>query len=369
MSVFHPRPRRGFTLIELLVVIAIIAVLIALLLPAVQAAREAARRAQCVNNLKQIGLAMHNYVSVNNVFPPTSMFLGPAYSTVQGQGPGWGWNESWTLAIMPEMEQTPIFNSYNFHIDGLDPSNTTCGYNSIKTLMCPSENIGIRPWGSWAPFNYRGNHGGPGVIHNWSGTIVELNTSNPASWGWVDSNMACFGFEAITDGSSNTALVSEKGFTAGAATLMSAPNAIRNLYLANYPGAENTGNPAIATQAIAACNSLPPTTADYTSSNGQPFIGGVFWHAGYPWGLWINGYNHFNTPNKFSCITASDTGGGSNLWGGTSGMITPTSNHPGGVNVGFADGSVKFIKDTINQQTWWAIGTKAGGEVVSSDAY
>ena len=369
MSVLNPRPRRGFTLIELLVVIAIIAVLIALLLPAVQSAREAARRAQCVNNLKQIALALHNYVSSNNVFPPSSMFLGPAYMTVAGQGPGWGWNESWTLAIMPDMEQNAIFNSYNFHVDGLDPTNTTCGYNSIKSLMCPSENIGVRTWGSWAPFNYRGNHGGPGVITNWSGTITELFTNNPAGWWGADSNMACFGFEAIRDGSSNTALVSEKGYTTGQVANMGSPNAIRNLFVASYPGAYDTGNAAIAVQAVAACNSLPLSTADATPSHGGQWIGGVFWHAGYPWGIWINGYTHFNTPNKFSCITDSDSAGGSNVWGGTSGMITPTSNHPGGVNVAMGDGSVKFIKDSIAMQTWWALGTKAGGEVISSDSY
>src|ERR1700690_2465076 len=93
--------RIGFTLIELLVVIAIIAVLIALLLPAVQAAREAARRAQCVNNLKQLGLASHNYVSINNVFPCQSI-QNTTY---------WAWEPSWVAAILPMMEQTPIYNS------------------------------------------------------------------------------------------------------------------------------------------------------------------------------------------------------------------------------------------------------------------
>jgi len=361
--------RRAFTLIELLVVIAIIAVLIALLLPAVQAAREAARRAQCVNNLKQLGLATHNYVSVNNVLPPTSMFLGPAYTTVAGTGPGWGWNESWTLAIMPNMEQTQMFNAYNFHVDGLDATNTTVGYNAVGSLLCPSENIKARPYGSFAPFSYRGNHGGPGVMTNWTGTVVELFTNNPAGWWGADSNMAVFGFEGVTDGTSNTALFSEKLICVTTNTTAGGANAKRALFDTTYPGAYNTGSAAIALQALQTCRSVPGTTTDYTVTSGNPTIGGAFWHTGYPWAIWVNGYHHFNTPNGLSCLSQSDTAGGSRLWGGTSGMITATSNHPGGVNVCMTDGSVKFIKDSVAPQTWWAVGTKAGGEVVSSDAY
>jgi prepilin-type N-terminal cleavage/methylation domain-containing protein len=107
MSSRRSRPR-GFTLIELLVVIAIIAVLIALLLPAVQAAREAARRAQCTNNLKQLGLAVQNYHQQNNALPATNMFLGP------GAGQGWGWNASWEVFLLPNMEQQTMYNSFNF---------------------------------------------------------------------------------------------------------------------------------------------------------------------------------------------------------------------------------------------------------------
>ena len=101
---------RGFTLIELLVVIAIIAVLIALLLPAVQAAREAARRAQCTNNLKQLGLSVHNYHQQQNCLPATNMFLGPTNDL------GWGWNASWAVFMLPNLEQSPLYNAYNFSV-------------------------------------------------------------------------------------------------------------------------------------------------------------------------------------------------------------------------------------------------------------
>src|SRR5271163_4894328 len=127
------RSSRGFTLIELLVVIAIIAVLIALLLPAVQAAREAARRAQCTNNLKQLGLSVHNYHQQMNCLPAENMFLGPNIG-----GNGWGWNASWAVFMMPNIEQNPLYNAYNFTVNA-DASNaglanTTVVYSAIPTF-------------------------------------------------------------------------------------------------------------------------------------------------------------------------------------------------------------------------------------------
>jgi prepilin-type N-terminal cleavage/methylation domain-containing protein len=106
--------RRAFTLIELLVVIAIIAVLIALLLPAVQAAREAARRAQCVNNLKQLSLAMHNYISQQDVFPPVVQMGGLAVWSNFGGATFDPWPLDWTASVLPQMEQTPMYNALNF---------------------------------------------------------------------------------------------------------------------------------------------------------------------------------------------------------------------------------------------------------------
>src|SRR5689334_11694579 len=133
------RGRRGFTLIELLVVIAIIAVLIALLLPAVQAAREAARRAQCVNNLKQLGLAVHNYHATHNCFPMQTMF--PSANQYSG-----GWSVGWPTQILPQMEQQALFNAFNFAFVLWDQPccntaliNTTVAYAQVAGLLCPSE--------------------------------------------------------------------------------------------------------------------------------------------------------------------------------------------------------------------------------------
>ncbi len=140
------RRRNAFTLIELLVVIAIIAVLIALLLPAVQAAREAARRAQCVNNLKQLGLAVHNYLSSNNSFPMQAI---ANYAQSTGS-----WSVSWTDSLLPQFEQQSMYNSMNFSLPTTDGSNTTAGYTYIGDPVCPSESVLTRPASPWAPLNY-----------------------------------------------------------------------------------------------------------------------------------------------------------------------------------------------------------------------
>jgi prepilin-type N-terminal cleavage/methylation domain-containing protein len=167
------RRRSGFTLIELLVVIAIIAVLIALLLPAVQAAREAARRAQCTNNLKQLGLAAHNYASIQGVFPMQTTYRA-------GSIQSWGWSYGWPLALAPEIEQNALFNAFNFAagILGNGPvmtiqhGNDTVISIQLAALICPSDGATVRPQPPWGTTNYVGNVGGPGQISGFSGTIV-----------------------------------------------------------------------------------------------------------------------------------------------------------------------------------------------------
>src|SRR5262245_50740800 len=167
----------GFTLIELLVVIAIIAVLIALLLPAVQSAREAARRAQCTNNLKQIGLATHNYISQNNCLPLQCTY--PA-----GSIQSWGWSYGWALALAPNLEQGVLFNNFNFAAglfgnaagESFQRGKDTLIAIQLSVLICPSDGTRTRPQNPWGVTNYVGNQGGPGVITPFTGTIV------PMSW-------------------------------------------------------------------------------------------------------------------------------------------------------------------------------------------
>src|ERR1700722_7689929 len=126
------RRRLGFTLIELLVVIAIIAVLIALLLPAVHAAREAARRAQCSNNLKQIGLGMHNYHSSLSTFPPAYITIVTSDATIAETGPGWGWG----TMILGDLEQRPLYNATNFSLQVTDPGSMTVRTANLSVFLC-----------------------------------------------------------------------------------------------------------------------------------------------------------------------------------------------------------------------------------------
>src|SRR5262249_7036433 len=158
---------------ELLVVIAIIAVLIALLLPAVQAAREAARRAQCVNNLKQLGLAAQNYISSNNVLPPQSSWPTMA-AQYTGNTVRLSWVFNWYVALYPQLEQQPVYNSVNFFLCPMDGgvgqySNVTAAIAKVSALLCPSEsastqlyptpNVGAMAGGYYAVSNYVGNYG------------------------------------------------------------------------------------------------------------------------------------------------------------------------------------------------------------------
>ncbi len=196
-------PPRGFTLIELLVVIAIIAVLIGLLLPAVQAAREAARRAQCVNNLKQLGLAVHNYITRYDVLPPQcSGQILPATSSNYTYDGGWSWG--WPVALLSGLEQQALFDAENFAVKPRGPEQTTVGYSQLAVLICPSENLAQAPYFPWATTSYAGNMGGPGVIDPWSGSIV-------AGTSWATSpNLGNIGVQKIVDGTSNTGMFSER---------------------------------------------------------------------------------------------------------------------------------------------------------------
>ncbi len=135
-----PRLSCGFTLVELLVVIAIIAVLVGLLLPAVQAAREAARRAQCSNNLKQIGLGMHNYHSVQNTFPPAYITAVVNNAAIPETGPGWGWG----VMLLNELEQGPLYQSTNFSLQITDSGSLTARTPNLSVFLCPS-NVGSGP--------------------------------------------------------------------------------------------------------------------------------------------------------------------------------------------------------------------------------
>jgi prepilin-type N-terminal cleavage/methylation domain-containing protein/prepilin-type processing-associated H-X9-DG protein len=359
---------RGFTLIELLVVIAIIAVLIALLLPAVQSAREAARRAQCVNNLKQLGLAVHNYVTQTDAFP----------SMVIQNTQVWAWNTPWTALILPQLEQQPMYNAINFSVAMLEigfvqpfyGANTTVGMTRLSILQCPSESE-VPPAPNeidFATCSYAGNLGGPAMISSYNGVIV------PAGGNVIFNSPNCrtVKLAAVTDGTSNTALFSEHllAFSFNVfsppdpSAAIGGPNARRALFPTSVNLKIDANDPATAQAFVAACRSLPGGTLPVTDD-----AFGSEWLLNQSYTTANITYSHVMPPNSVSCIGNPAFPISDASWGGVAAAVTATSMHPGGVNVGFCDGSVRFIKSSISIPTWWALGTRAMGEVVSSDQY
>jgi len=360
------RRRSGFTLIELLVVIAIIAVLIALLLPAVQSAREAARRAQCLNNLKQLGLAVHNYVIQNNVLPLQGMY--PASQAIS-----WGWSYGWPLALTPQLDQSTMFNHFNFSTGLFGNSstpnfaslgNTTVAYMQLSVLICPSDGAKLRPEDPYGATNYMGNMGGPGQVQAMTGTIVP-NGSFIRGWGDAQ-NFGPIGLENVKDGLSQTALFSERllGINGCPSVLLGSKDHKRAVYDGPVGAAWHSGL-AGTTAFLQGCQGMPGSKASRNSC-----ASGIYWVAAYPWHVSVNDYLHSGPPNSVQCQNPSEYFGASWLsLVGPTGSAPPNSNHPGGVNMTFADGSVRFIKDGISLQPWWALGTRDGSEPIPNDIY
>ncbi len=312
--------RSGFTLIELLVVIAIIAVLIALLLPAVQAAREAARRIQCVNNLKQIGVALHNYQESRGVLPGADMVFNVTELSA-------------LTNILPYLEQTVIYNSVNFDFSYQDPTNTTAMYTVVNGFICPSDLPDAVP-ALGAQTNYMANMGS-GIV--WQSAIGP-NVGMPQPNGVFYANSAT-SFAAITDGLSNTTFFSERVLADGNNSIVS-------------PIADVFFSPAFPTtpdQALQLCQAVDITNL----ANQFPLFMGAPWLCGQ------HIFLHVSPPNSRSC----------GFFVALRAVMPPSSRHTGGVNVCFGDGSVKFVKDSVNLPVWRALGTRNGGEALSSDSF
>jgi len=331
----------GFTLIELLVVIAIIAVLIALLLPAVQSAREAARRIQCTNNLKQIGLGLHNYEAIAGAFPPTCIAVGSGRTVTLWLG--------WSVQgrISPLLEQGPLFNAINFSFPGDSPFNTTVAAQRVPLFICPSDPDPVPEPGKLSyPINYGMSVG------DW---FVWGGFSGPPNRSAFSPNISRR-LSEFQDGLSQTLLTAEVK--------------AKQPLLRDCGGLANINQP----------DQVPPPSADpyavapeYQGSSCQLVKGHTEWSDG---GSHQSGVTTAWTPNRripgFPTAPQPDldlVGQREKSGGPTFAAITARSYHPGGVNVLLGDGSVRFLKDTIDGSVWRALGTIRGGEVVSADAY
>jgi len=293
---------------------------------------------------------------VNNVLPLQTLWLA-------GNNQGWCW--SWYPSVLPQLEQQPIFNAINFSVNCQGAEQTTAGYNQLSFLICPSEDQKLRP-SAYGTSNYAGNFGGPGTIGLWSGTIVPNSDQLGGTLslnGRGVANLGPVGFESIKDGMSSTALFSERliGLNGGPTITRNSDDAKRAIFTSATTVATGQGA-AGAKSFIDSCNALAPSTTS-TSTNLIAYC----WIYGYPMHVGINAYMHYGQPNSIPCHNPSDPSWLSYV--GPQGYASANSNHSGGVNLTMADGSVKFIKDSINLQTWWGLGTRKGGEVISADAY
>jgi prepilin-type N-terminal cleavage/methylation domain-containing protein/prepilin-type processing-associated H-X9-DG protein len=342
------RRREGFTLIELLVVIAIIGVLIALLLPAVQAAREAARRAQCTNNLKQIGLALHNYHQAVGVFPMGNAraFEAPGVVT------DWGTFSSLSM-LLPYVEQQQVYNAANFDwniwYNYGAAINATVWNLKVASFLCPSD-----PNAGKSHFNsYHGSYGTG--TDPWSTNTNGMFAPRFTAYGvrdFLDGTSSTIGYvEAITGDYDNLQKRHRKMASGIFGSSMPSGWQMRDARQ-NLPVVMSWADMCL--QTIAA-------TPGANSNRGYR------WQTGSP-GLSLT--NIIITPNsnqyQFSACRL-DCGAGCGTDFGH--FFTPSSIHPGGVNVAFGDGSVRFVKDSIQQNVWMSLGTRDGEEVVSADQY
>ncbi|HUY89488.1 MAG TPA: DUF1559 domain-containing protein [Pirellulales bacterium] len=324
----HSR-RQGFTLVELLVVIAIIGILIALLLPAVQAARESARRTQCNNHLKQFGIALHNYHDVFKKLPAADSFYVTSSGAVKRD------DISQHARLLPYLEQENVYQYVDFNVEWSDPLNSRAVPQRLTVFLCPSDSqLNVPP--AYGPNNYYGNQGTQILF----GGIPPTTPGDP-NYGMKPADGVFYTnsflpFADVRDGLSNTAAFSEKvtgDFNNGISTEKS--DTFR-------PGTF----PATPQQSIIDCRA---TNVSNLSFQGVSNVGGPWLQAYHS----TTFYYQIAPPNDRSCMYPPFRI-----------MTTANSYHPGGVQVGLCDGSVRWVSDGVNIAAWWALGSRNGGEAM-----
>jgi prepilin-type N-terminal cleavage/methylation domain-containing protein/prepilin-type processing-associated H-X9-DG protein len=329
--------RKGFTLIELLVVIAIIAVLIALLVPAVQRVREAANVTECANHLKQLGIAMHSYHDLNEKLPSASFNTNDFGPSELG-------------FLLPYIEQDNTYKGINFTVaSGASDNNPVSswdmvGRERIETFICPSDPQQGEHWEfGWT--NYHANYGTWVHVTGWDGVFAP--NFDPVG-GFKSPRFVRF--TDIIDGTSNTGALAE---VCNAPGDQGKPPADPRIDCFEYtPAPPNT--------VVAARTAFMTANWQTAGYAGSPGWGNPPWRwRGYPWregSIWRTGYNHLLPPNH-ACWRAN-----TDWWQ----LVTPASSwHTGGVNLLLCDGSVRFVSEAVDANTWTAYGSRAGGEVAT----
>jgi prepilin-type N-terminal cleavage/methylation domain-containing protein/prepilin-type processing-associated H-X9-DG protein len=354
--------RSGFTLIELLVVIAIIAILIALLVPAVQKVRAAAARTQCVNNLKQLGLAALNYESAYKALPPGSGDLAP----------GAGSAPSILVLLLPYLEQGNLYNLFNLSVDiNSSAGDAAARDQDVHVFMCPADpsvaTITDPGGGTGAPgrSNYLGNVGTTADQHSIDSTRVGIfnftwGPALPSGLTPVENRVTMVG---VTDGTSNTAMFSETTRSMNSASSNYDPTMIYLIPSTDAgwsvttpmfgPTFDETNSAALIQGNTYHCNSY-----DYGPTSIIRYRG-LEYYRGLPE---TNQYTHTVPPN----YNGYDCGDDSSF---TMAHIAARSYHAGGVNVCFTDGSVHFISNSIAFATWQALGTRMNSDEVDDSAF
>jgi len=355
--------RPAFTLVELLVVIAIVGILVGMLLPAVQAVREAARRTKCANNMRQIALAVHNYESSHQKFPVNQ--IGPGtLDAIGGYSAGY---YSWLVPLLPNLEQGNLYDSFALTQNNGDGNsyklseshaNAVAAGTLVKTFVCPSDlpnrdNALILGSANPAPGSYTANAGWPSFAKGFDGERSTPGSFNGAialehpskNIGWHSRGK--ISFYSISDGSSNTALLSERLIQPGNSrdAIDQGDSRVRShCILARYETLSDINEQLISTHA----HTFESAHIGRSWSSGWPLVAPTYMHVQPPNGM----IGHYANGNS---VEEGDF------------MISPSSRHPGGVNLALIDGSVRLVSNDVDQEVWWAVGSRNDGRTKSFD--